>query len=157
MTRISALVGSILVAILLLTACQPGSVTAQDVTSYVEKHNLTDLKDVPPQPIADALNQAHWAKVWDYVHKATRPIPSGHAGGVWKRLRICESNNNYSINTGNGYYGAYQFSLSTWRSVGGSGYPHNNSPAEQDKRAQILQARSGWGQWPACSRKLGLR
>ena len=47
--------------------------------------------------------------------------PSAH---TWHRLRMCESSDNYSINTGNGYYGAYQFDLSTWQSVGGSGYPN---------------------------------
>ena len=56
----------------------------------------------------------------------------------------------------NGYYGAYQFSLATWRGVGFSGLPSNAPPAVQDQAAQKLQARSGWGQWPACSRRLGL-
>jgi resuscitation-promoting factor RpfB len=55
------------------------------------------------------------------------------------------------------YYGGLQFLPSTWRSVGGSGMPHHASKAEQIKRGKILQQRSGWGQWPACSRKLGLR
>ena len=56
----------------------------------------------------------------------------------WYRLRMCESSNNYAINTGNNHYGAYQFDLSTWQSVGGSGYPNNASPGEQDARALIL-------------------
>ena len=73
-----------------------------------------------------------------------------------RRLRNCESGGNYSINTGNGYYGAYQFALGTWRSLGYSGYPHQASPSTQDQAARELQARSGWGQWPACARKLGL-
>nr|WP_283251294.1 MULTISPECIES: transglycosylase family protein [unclassified Actinomyces] len=76
--------------------------------------------------------------------------------GVWLQLAQCESGNNPSANTGNGYYGMYQFSLVTWRSVGGSGYPHQASAAEQTMRAQMLQARSGWGQWGACSAGLGL-
>src|SRR6266545_5549211 len=50
----------------------------------------------------------------------------------WYRLRMCESSNNYAINTGNDHYGAYQFDLATWRSVGGSGYPNQASSAEQD-------------------------
>lgn len=78
-------------------------------------------------------------------------------GSVWDRLAACESGGNWAINTGNGYYGGVQFSAATWRSVGGSGLPHQNSKEEQINRAQILQARSGWGQWPACSAKLGLR
>jgi resuscitation-promoting factor RpfB len=79
------------------------------------------------------------------------------SGSVWDRLAQCESGGNWSINTGNGYYGGLQFSLSTWRAYGGSGYPHQNSRAEQIAIAQKLQAAAGWGQWPACSRKLGLR
>ena len=79
------------------------------------------------------------------------------SGSVWDRLAQCESGGNWSINTGNGYYGGLQFSLSTWRAQGGSGMPHQNSRAEQIAVAQRLQAAAGWGQWPACSSKLGLR
>lgn len=83
---------------------------------------------------------------------------SSTSGDVWAALRQCESGGNYAANTGNGYYGAYQFSASTWRSMGtGYAYAHEAPPAVQDDAAQRLQARSGWGQWPACSRKLGLR
>lgn len=76
--------------------------------------------------------------------------------GVWAALAQCESGGNPATNTGNGYYGLYQFSASTWRAVGGSGLPSDASAAEQTQRAQILQQRAGWGQWPACARKLGL-
>jgi len=85
------------------------------------------------------------------------PSASVASGSVWDRLAQCESGGNWSINTGNGYYGGLQFSLSTWRAYGGSGYPHQNSRAQQIAIAQKLQAAAGWGQWPACSRKLGLR
>ncbi len=78
------------------------------------------------------------------------------SGGVWAELRQCESGGNYADNTGNGYYGAYQFSLPTWESLGLSGLPSDASPATQDAAAAELQARSGWGQWPACSARLGL-
>jgi hypothetical protein len=78
------------------------------------------------------------------------------AGGVWAELRQCESGGDYSIDTGNGYYGAYQFSATTWHGLGYPGLPNQAAPSVQDQAAQRLQARSGWGQWPACSRKLGL-
>jgi hypothetical protein len=74
---------------------------------------------------------------------------------TWDRLAQCESSGNWSLNTGNGYYGGLQFSLATWQSVGGSGYPHQATKAEQIHRGKILQARAGWGQWPACSEQLG--
>jgi hypothetical protein len=76
---------------------------------------------------------------------------------LFAQLRMCESHNNYTENTGNGYYGAYQFSVATWRTMGYSGLPSEGSPEQQDEAARRLQARSGWRQWPACARKLGLR
>lgn len=78
-------------------------------------------------------------------------------GDVWARLRACESGGRYNINTGNGFYGAYQFHPRTWRGLGYPGLPHQAPPEMQDEAARKLQARSGWGQWPACSRRLGLR
>jgi Transglycosylase-like domain len=74
------------------------------------------------------------------------------AGGTLANIRACESGGNYSTNTGNGFYGAYQFTLQTWASVGGSGNPANASPAEQDKRAAMLYAREGAAPWPVCGR-----
>lgn len=83
---------------------------------------------------------------------------SAPSSGVWASLAQCESGGNPSIVSANGmYHGLYQFTVSTWQSVGGSGLPSQASAAEQTKRAQMLQARSGWGQWPACSARLGLR
>ena len=78
-------------------------------------------------------------------------------GSVWDRLAQCESGGNWSINTGNGYYGGLQFSLGTWQAYGGSGYPHENSREEQIRIAtKVRDARGGYGDWPACARKLGL-
>lgn len=79
------------------------------------------------------------------------------SGSIWDQLAICESGGNWSINTGNGYYGGLQFSLSTWRGVGGSGLPSDASREEQIARAESVLASQGWGAWPACTAKLGLR
>ncbi len=82
------------------------------------------------------------------------------AGGVWAALRACESGGNYATNTGNGFYGAYQFDYSTWRSNApgqwANSYPYQAPPSAQDAAAQNLQSRRGWYPWPACARKLGL-
>ena len=72
------------------------------------------------------------------------------------RLRECESGGNYSINTGNGFYGAYQFDLGTWRGLGYSGFPHHAAAPVQDQAARRLQEARGWQPWPACSARLGL-
>lgn len=82
---------------------------------------------------------------------------SGAGDDVWSRLAQCESGGNPRTNTGNGFYGMYQFTLSTWQSLGGTGYPHEADAATQTEMARRLQAKAGWGQWPACSGKLGLR
>lgn len=83
--------------------------------------------------------------------------PAGAAtADDFRRLRMCESGGNYRINTGNGYFGAYQFALGTWRGLGYSGYPHQASPATQDAAARRLQSMQGWRPWPGCARKLGL-
>ncbi|MEV0894239.1 transglycosylase family protein [Promicromonospora sp. NPDC050262] len=87
------------------------------------------------------------------------PEPKGDVvatSGVWAQLAQCESGGDPTTNTGNGYYGLYQFSQQTWAAMGGSGLPSEASAAEQTMRAQKLQAQSGWGQWPGCAAKLGL-
>jgi hypothetical protein len=76
---------------------------------------------------------------------------AGPAGAIdLASVRACESGGNYSTNTGNGFYGAYQFDQQTWNSVGGSGNPANASPAEQDAAASRLASQRGSSPWPVC-------
>ena len=99
---------------------------------------------------------------WVLIGKAPAPVVAaaqvGPASGVWASLRQCESGGDYAIDTGNGFYGAYQFTAQTWRAMG-TGYAYANDAPYwvQDAAAQKLQRMSGWGQWPACTRMLGLR
>lgn len=76
---------------------------------------------------------------------------------AWDKLAQCESGGNWSINTGNGYYGGLQFNQTTWRAFGGSGSPHGASRAEQIAVAERTLAAQGWNAWPVCSRKAGVR
>lgn len=101
----------------------------------------------------EAARRAHPRHRRARARRAQAPATAAN----FARLRQCESGGNYAINTGNGYYGAYQFSAGTWRSLGLSGLPHQASPAEQDAAAARLQAQQGWRPWPGCSRKLRLR
>jgi resuscitation-promoting factor RpfA len=75
---------------------------------------------------------------------------------TWDSIAQCESSGNWSIDTGNGYYGGLQFSLSTWHAFGGAGSPANASKATQIAIAEKVLASQGWGAWPACSAQLGL-
>ena len=80
---------------------------------------------------------------------------------VWLPIARCESGYggepDWSINTGNGFYGGLQFTLNSWQWVGGEGYPHHASAEEQIYRAEKLLELQGWQAWPACSKKVGYR
>ncbi len=76
-----------------------------------------------------------------------------------QKLRGCESGGNYQDNTGNGYYGAYQFSLGTWQSLGYSGLPSSAAPSTQDQAIIRNTLRSGGGlasQNPGCYYSTGI-
>lgn len=125
------------------------------------------LIDGEEDSVTEISNEITTAPVTKIVENGTKkrpaPAPSSGGGGavggdVWAKLAQCESGGNPSAVSASGtYHGLYQFSVATWQSVGGSGLPSQASAAEQTQRAQALQARSGWGQWPHCSSKLGLR
>ncbi len=91
-----------------------------------------------------------------------RPVAASSGGGSpsadglnWAALAQCESGGRASAVSGNGlYFGLYQFSQGTWKSVGGAGSPAAASADEQTLRAQLLYQRSGAGQWPHCGPRL---
>ncbi len=116
--------------------------------------DVTPTTTQPPAPIRPVVTTPVSRPVVTY--SAPAAVAYAPASGVWAELRYCESRDNYADNTGNGYYGAYQFSLATWESLGYSGLPSDAAPAVQDQAAQRLAQRSGWHQWPVCSVRLGL-
>jgi len=111
------------------------------------------------RPMSTTASAPVATQTYEKTRSTSRSVaaPSAASGSVWDRLAQCESGGNWSINTGNGYYGGLQFSLSSWKAVGGSGLPSDASRDEQIMRGQMLQARQGWGAWPACTAKLGIR
>jgi hypothetical protein len=108
---------------------------------------------VAPAPSGAAPASAHW-KV-PKQHKSHPKVSAAHQMMVHKlrKLRTCESGDRYTINTGNGYYGAYQFAASTWHSLGYHGLPNHAKPTTQDRAATRLHAREGWHPWPACAKR----
>lgn len=76
---------------------------------------------------------------------------------TWDHLAQCESGGDWSINTGNGFYGGIQFTISSWQAVGGTGYPHEASRETQIAMGQRLWEMQGWGAWPACTASFGWR
>ena len=92
---------------------------------------------------------------------APRPAPPpAPSGGVWDDLAQCESTGNWTINTGNGYYGGLQFDVTTWNAYGGGDYAPRADQATREQQiavaTRVRDDRGGYGSWPACSAKLGL-
>ncbi|MFC4375609.1 transglycosylase family protein [Nocardia halotolerans] len=96
------------------------------------------------------------------VRKGAKPgteVPPVRDGAIWDALARCESTGNWSINTGNGYYGGIQFDQSTWERQGGLKYAPRADLATREEQiaiAEVTRARQGWGAWPACTGRLGL-
>jgi hypothetical protein len=77
---------------------------------------------------------------------------SASSSTVLERIAQCESGGDPTAVSADGrYFGKYQFSRATWRSVGGVGHPARASEAEQDRRAAILYERRGGAPWPNCA------
>lgn len=91
---------------------------------------------------------------------ATADTASAASSSTWDRLAGCESGGNWAINTGNSFYGGLQFTRSTWTGFGGGKYADRADHATRSQQIAVANkvlASQGWGAWPACSSKLGLR
>jgi uncharacterized protein YabE (DUF348 family) len=129
----------------------PG-VNGEQVTTY--RVTVTDGVETARETLSTTVTREPVAA---QVSVGTKAKPAIADGSVWDALAKCEAGGNWAINTGNGYYGGLQFNLGTWRANGGTGMPHQASREEQIAVGQRVQASQGWGAWPGCTRKLGLR
>jgi hypothetical protein len=76
----------------------------------------------------------------------------------WDRVAACESGGNWSINTGNGFYGGLQFTQSTWAGYGGTAYAARADLASRSQQIAVAErvlAGQGWNAWPVCSHHAG--
>src|SRR3982751_5306741 len=87
------------------------------------------------------------------------PASPAQASGVnWDAVAQCESGGNWSINTGNGFYGGLQFTRGTWKAYGGGKYAstaNKASKSEQIRIAEKVLRGQGIGAWPVCGKKSG--
>jgi len=86
------------------------------------------------------------------------PAADAATDATWDRVAQCESSGDWSINTGNGFYGGLQFTANTWRAFGGGQFAdmaHRATRAQQIVVAERVLAGQGWTAWPVCSRKAG--
>jgi uncharacterized protein YabE (DUF348 family) len=118
----------------------------QAPVNRIEVHGTKEKPQPEPEPVSESSSSA--------------PAAPSVGSGVWDQLAQCESGGNWSINTGNGYYGGLQFNLATWQAMGGGAYA--SLPSEASREEQIAVAtklrdtNGGYGAWPACSASLGL-
>jgi len=91
------------------------------------------------------------ARIRGLTHRLHAPTGST-ASPTMQAIAECESGGNPATDTGNGFYGKYQFDLQTWQAMGGTGNPAQASEAEQDRRAAALYAQAGPSPWPVCGR-----
>jgi resuscitation-promoting factor RpfA len=141
-----------------------GKHTLLEEEDYVGRHRLIESTvQQLPKPISRAVSgilAASAVVVLGMAATSFAPPASATADSTWDRLAECESSGNWSINTGNGYYGGLQFSPTTWLAFGGGEFARYANDATRTQQIQIAERVldvQGWGAWPACSRKLGLR
>jgi Transglycosylase-like domain len=127
------------------TTAAPTTTTTAPTTTTAAPTTTTAA---PTTTTAEPDSGAQWVTV------NGRKVP---APAMFNQLAVCESGGNWSINTGNGYYGGLQFSQGSWAAVGGEGRADQNTAGEQIYRAQKLWLLQGWGAWPSCTRQLGWR
>ena len=128
------------------------------VNGVVESEGVAEEKEVKkakPAVIARGTKQAESA-----TGNTGAAAPAVAGGSVWDAIAQCESGGNWAINTGNGYQGGLQFSPSTWAGHGGTAYAPTADQATREQQiaiAERVQASQGWGAWPACTARLGIR
>lgn len=110
---------------------------------------------------AEAARQAEIARQQEIAEQqAAQQAPPARSGSVWDDLAACESGGNWSINTGNGYYGGLQMDMQFWNTYKAPGDPERADLASRDAQiAAATRARDsgrGYYPWPSCARQLGL-
>jgi hypothetical protein len=120
-----------------------GAHLAPDYRRTIRSFSLTKLKRHHRHLLRELRSARRAARAHDARSTASPALQA---------IAACESGGNPQTDTGNGFYGKYQFTLSTWQAVGGSGNPAQASEGEQDRRAAALLAQAGPGQWPVCGR-----
>ena len=138
----------------------------QDLKGYLEELNSFQAwvdSDAGPaaqaQRARDAAAQQKKQEQQQQSRRSSAPAVAG--GSVWDSVAQCETGGNWSHPTvSGGFSGGLMFHYATWNANGGQAYAATASGATREQQivvAERILAQSGWGAWPGCSRKLGLR
>ena len=135
----------------------PGATGTQEVTFAVSTVNGVETGR---WPVKNEIVAPARPSVLRVGAKPGTQVPPVRNGATWDALSVCESGGNWAINTGNGFYGGVQFNQSTWERHGGLRYAPRADLATREEQiaiAEVTRARQGWGAWPVCSRRVGVR
>lgn len=135
----------------------PGTPGIQDVTFAVATVNGVETGRLPVANVV--IVPARNGKLRIGAKPGTE-VPEVSQGETWDALSRCEAGGNWAINTGNGFYGGVQFDQNTWERNGGLRYAQRADLASREEQiaiAEVTRARQGWGAWPTCSGRLGVR
>ncbi len=135
----------------------PGSAGSQDVTFAISRVNGVETGRLP---VANVVVLPARNGVLRVGAKPGTEVPPVTNGPVWDALAQCEAGGNWAINTGNGFFGGVQFDQNTWERNGGVRYAARADLATKEEQiaiAEVTRARQGWGAWPTCSGRVGVR
>ena len=135
----------------------PGLPGVQDVTFAV---NTVNGKEVGRNQVSATVTTPAQPKVIRVGAKPGTEVPPVENGSVWDALAQCEATGNWAINTGNGFFGGVQFDQNTWERQGGLKYAPRADLATREEQIAVAsqtQKTQGWGAWPSCSGRLGVR
>ncbi|MFC9786575.1 transglycosylase family protein [Rhodococcus sp. NPDC127528] len=134
-----------------------GTPGVQDVTYAVTTVNGVETAR---QEVAANVTTPAQPKVVRVGAKPGTEVPPVTNGSTWDALAQCEATGNWAINTGNGFYGGVQFDQNTWERQGGLKYAPRADLATREEQIAIAsktQQSQGWGAWPSCTSRLGMR
>lgn len=131
----------------------PGTNGKKIVTYEIEMKNGKEISRKELQSVVTAEPKEQV----EVVGAKPKNVFSGGLAEAMARLRQCEAGGRYDRNSGNGYYGAYQYNISTWAGYGGYNVPSDAPGDVQDAKALETYNRRGWQPWPGCTRSLGLQ
>lgn len=135
----------------------PGMAGVQDVTYAVATVNGVESGRLPVANVVISPARDGLVRIGA---KPGTEVPPVAQGATWDALASCEAGGNWAINTGNGFYGGVQFDQNTWERNGGLRYAQRADLATREEQiaiAEMTRARQGWGAWPVCSGRVGVR
>lgn len=123
----------------------------------VEALPAPEVVELPPPDDAPPRSELEISEVVNEAPAPPLPAPKRADYSLdWSAVAACESGNNWSINTGNGYHGGLQFSPSTWSAYGGGKYAATANNATREQQIEIAEnvlRGQGRGAWPICGQR----